>query len=420
MRGQAPKALTPVASPLHFFGAEVRRFRTARGWSTYELGRRLHQSGDLVRKIEVAEKAPAHGDFVKECDDVLEARGALLRMWPLINRERKTRARNPSTTDQFHPAADDRAVLDWLLTDPEPARIPQDSIAAGNAAAQLVILRQIDHLQGAGRTYSHVTGYLSRDLSALTGVAPEVAIGYLELAGYEAVDLGSDGRAQRHYLDALRIATVTGDRLYGGYIVGVSLAHLALHCGDPRHAARLSMAALRGIEAESSPALRAACRTVLARAHARLGDERACTAALREVEGDLSRSNPTLEPPWIRYFGHADLADEMAHAWFDLGRHGQAHREAVTSISLLEPSRVRRLAMENALAAAALARSAQIEEGCHVAREAIVHASKTASFRSLHRVTMMLAEFHPYGDTSAVKDLREFADVTLDQPAVEM
>jgi hypothetical protein len=92
--------------------------------------------------------------------------------------------------------------------------------------------------------------------------------------------------------------------------------------------------------------VRAAVGTVLARAHARRGDERACTAALTRVETDLSRSNPGTEPAWISYFGEADLADEKAHCFFDLGRHDLAQFEAGHAVTLLNPTRVRRLVID--------------------------------------------------------------------------
>ncbi|GIG67757.1 helix-turn-helix domain-containing protein [Phytomonospora endophytica] len=409
--------LTPTASACHYFGAEIRRLRTRLGWSTYELGRRIHQSPDLVRKVEVAIRVPSY-EFVKNCDHVLAADGLLTSMWALLQRERRIRLLGTEVSGRLNPAADDRAVLDWLLTHPQPRPSSRLLAAGGDAADRLRRLRHIDHLHGAGRNHTDVTDLMERDLPGLSTTAPEIAIGYLELAGYQAVDLGHDEQAQRHYLDALRLAAISDDRLYGAYIVGVSLAHLALHYGDPRHAARLTEAALRGLDtAESSPAVRAACRAVLARAHARLGDERACTAALRHAETDLERSNPALEPPWIAYYGPADLADEIAGALLDLGRHEHAHQQAATAIALLDPIRVRRLAIEHALAATALARSAKIDEACHAARQAIEHATRTTSFLVMHRMTMLLAEFQPHSRMSVVGELRELASASLGRMA---
>lgn len=92
----------------------------------------------------------------------------------------------------------------------------------------------------------------------------------------------------------------------------------------------------------------AACRTVLARAHTRRGDEPARATALLQAEADLARSRPGEEPTWIGYFGEADLADENAHCFFDLGLHELAQREATRAVELLEPHRIRRLAIDTA------------------------------------------------------------------------
>lgn len=412
--GRAPKDLTPSTSPLHYFGAEVRRLRQQRGLSQSEFAQLILQGKDLVRKIEAADRLPSH-DFVESCDMALGAAGALLRLWPMLERERLVRlSRDPVRPGRggFSSDATDRPVLDWLLAS-EPGT--QRMLGSGETAdaAKLRQLRHADHLHGAGDTYPQLTDYLGRDLTALSSRAPQLAVGFLELAGYEAVDLGSDGQAQEHYLRALGIATAAGDWLYGGYLIAVSLAHLALHCGDAQHAVRLASAAIRGTEHSATPAVRAAFHAVLARGHARLGNETACTAALRRVEAGLSRSNPADEPEWIRYFGEADLADEMAHCFFDLGHSARAGQEVAAAIELLDPSRVRRLAMDNALYASGLARDGDIDEACTVGCRSIDHAARTTSFRSAHRITLMMAELHPYADLRPVRDLSEYARSAL-------
>jgi tetratricopeptide (TPR) repeat protein len=271
----------------------------------------------------------------------------------------------------------------------------------------------MDHVHGAGAIYPTLERSLSGRLRDLTVTAPQVASGMLELAGYEAVDLGVDGIAQGHHLRALQLMTRSGNTLYGGYLVAVSLAHLALHCGDSDQAARLAVAGLRGTQAQATPAVRAAFRTVLARAHARRGDEAACTAALLQVDTDLARSRTDEEPHWIRYFGEADLADEKAHCFFDLGRYEQAYQETQAALCLLPPDRARRVCIDSALQAAALARAHQVEHACAVARRAIDTATGVTSFRAAHRIVLMLAELHPYADVPAVQDVVEYAHTRL-------
>jgi transcriptional regulator with XRE-family HTH domain len=415
--GQTPKKLEPTKSPLHFFGAEMRRLRQQAGLSQADLGKLLFQHKDLVRKVEAASRKPSR-EFVERCDEVLGADGTLRQMWPMLERERLLRpSRDPGTaaaTPTFHSEATDRPVLDWLLSSSVDARSQRaEDENASRAAEKLKHLRDVDHAHGAGETYPDVADYLGRGLKSLVTHAPQIATGFLELAGYEAVDLGADGLAQQHYLRALGIISASGDRLYGGYLVAVSLAHLALHCGDADQAVRLATAALRGTDHQTSPAVRAAFRAVLARAHARRGDEAACAVTLLQVEADLSRSNPADEPAWISYFGEADLADEKAHCFFDLGLHSLAQREATRAVELLKPSRTRRLAIDTALLASSLARSRELEQACEVGRRAADYAASTASFRSSHRIALMMAELQPYFALPAVHDLSEYVRVTL-------
>lgn len=409
--GQNPKELQPARSVLHFIGAEVRRLRQELGMSQADLGQALFVHRDLVRKIESADRMPSD-ELVMGCDRILDAKGQLRRLLPLLARERSLRlARDPgSGTTGYRSEATDRPVLDWLLSGTADAgRSGVGDEVAVDAAGRLRQLRGADHVHGAGTIYPRLAGILDRDLDLLVARMPRVATGFLELAGYEAVDLGADGLAQRHYLRALEVATLANDRLYGGYLIAVSLAHLALHCGDARQAARLTAAALRGTEQRITPAVRAAFRAVLARTHARRGDETACLAALRQAETDLSRSRPGDEPVWIAYFGEGDLADERAHCFFDLGHYELAQREAAKAVQLLGPGRVRRLAIDTALRATALARRRQIEHACAIARRAVDHAANVASFRSAHRVVLMMAELQPHSGLPDVRELTEYA-----------
>ncbi len=417
--GQAPRPLVPARSVLDYVGAQLRQLRIARGMSQADLAPLVFVHRDLVRKIEVAERIPSP-EFLKGCDEVLQTGGALARLSPLAERERLLHSARASDVDAatFRGSALDRPVLDWLLAVPTSSqRADSDADGGGDgsagAAADLRELRALDHVCGAGAIYPTLTRSLSGRLQGLTVIAPHIATGMLELAGYEAIDLGVDGVAQGHYLRALQVMTQSGNTLYGGYLVAVSLAHLALHCGDPDQAARLAAAGLHGTQGQATPAVRAAFRTVLARAHARRGDEAACTATLLQVDADLARSRADEEPDWIRYFGEADLADEKAHCFFDLGRYELAYQETKTALDLLPPGRARRISIDTALQAATLARKQDVEGACMVARQAVDHTTGMTSFRAAHRIVLMLAELHPYADTADVRDVVDYAHTRL-------
>jgi transcriptional regulator with XRE-family HTH domain len=80
------RELDPGASPLAFFGAELRRQRVAASLSQDELGRVIMFSGALVGRIEMAERMPSR-DFADRCDEALNAGGFFGRFRELVKRE---------------------------------------------------------------------------------------------------------------------------------------------------------------------------------------------------------------------------------------------------------------------------------------------------------------------------------------------
>jgi transcriptional regulator with XRE-family HTH domain len=84
---QAPRDLVPDRSVRHFFGAELRRWRTGRDLSQDRLGALVLQSGDTIGKVEKAERWPTH-DLAERCDRVLATGGDLARLWPLVEQQR--------------------------------------------------------------------------------------------------------------------------------------------------------------------------------------------------------------------------------------------------------------------------------------------------------------------------------------------
>jgi transcriptional regulator with XRE-family HTH domain len=79
--GQRSRPLRPELSALHLFGARLRSLRQECGLSQQGLGKLVHCSGDLIGKIEKAERRPQN-DLVVRCDNVLAANGSLLAMLP--------------------------------------------------------------------------------------------------------------------------------------------------------------------------------------------------------------------------------------------------------------------------------------------------------------------------------------------------
>jgi transcriptional regulator with XRE-family HTH domain len=68
------RVLDPGSSLLAFFGAELRRRRTAAGLSQDQLGHAITYSAALVGRVEVGERMPSL-DLARRCDDVLATGG---------------------------------------------------------------------------------------------------------------------------------------------------------------------------------------------------------------------------------------------------------------------------------------------------------------------------------------------------------
>jgi tetratricopeptide (TPR) repeat protein len=326
----------------------------------------------------------------------------------------------------FLPAALDRPALDWLVGG-ESRRFSREDHQVDEAflaatEQQLAQLRNRDHELGAGAVYPDVTVFLNTEVRRLVAVGAgtpmgrrvhAVALGAFELAGYQAVDLGADGVAQQHYLHALALTQSTGDRLYGAYLLAVSIGHLALHCGHPHRGLRMVQTAIQGGSSAVTPLVGAALHAVLARAHARLGEERECSSALAVAEAWLARADLDDEPPWMRYLTPAYLADEVAHCLFDLGHYDSARREIDHAVAGVGASRVRRLAIDTALLASSLARSGQVDEACTRAREAAELARRTTSMRTIQRVAQVRLDISPYEHEREVVDLLDFLHEVL-------
>ncbi|NGO67919.1 helix-turn-helix domain-containing protein [Streptomyces boncukensis] len=80
------KKLDPGASPLHYFGAELRWWRERAGLTLDGLGARVFVTGSLIGQFETAVKVPTD-EHVPRLDEAVGASGALMRAWELVRRQ---------------------------------------------------------------------------------------------------------------------------------------------------------------------------------------------------------------------------------------------------------------------------------------------------------------------------------------------
>ncbi|OEV07143.1 transcriptional regulator [Streptomyces nanshensis] len=271
---------------------------------------------------------------------------------------------------------------DWLITTPDGQvarsagpRVGMSDVAAVRATTNS--LCQLDHRFGGGHVRPVVVHYLNSVVSGLLVGSYKEGVGralfaaaarLTELAGYMAVDTGQTGLAQRHFIQALRLAQVAGDRAYGGYVLAASMSHLTASLGNPREAAQLARAAQEGARGHATPRTEAMFCVAEARGHALLGDVRACLEAAGRAQSAMERAvagDPSDDPVWISHFGRAYLADELAHCHRDLRRPREAAELAGESLAGHPADRVRRRAIGTFLLASAQLEKRELEHACH-------------------------------------------------------
>ncbi|WP_086562274.1 helix-turn-helix domain-containing protein [Streptomyces africanus] len=81
------RRLDPTASPLDYFGSELRRYRESAGLSQKELGDCIFCTGSLVGQIETAHKVPTR-EFAERADVALLTDGFFSRLVGLVLRSR--------------------------------------------------------------------------------------------------------------------------------------------------------------------------------------------------------------------------------------------------------------------------------------------------------------------------------------------
>jgi transcriptional regulator with XRE-family HTH domain len=80
-----PLDLDPSSSVAAYFGAELRRYRVAADLTQERLGEVINYTGALVGLVETAKRTPTR-EFAERCDVALDTDGALIRLWPLLQR----------------------------------------------------------------------------------------------------------------------------------------------------------------------------------------------------------------------------------------------------------------------------------------------------------------------------------------------
>jgi transcriptional regulator with XRE-family HTH domain len=467
--GQAPRELTPLESALHFFGAQLRHWRTVRELSQAALGQRTHDSGALIGKIEKGERFPSLA-LARRLDLALDTGGALEQLWPQVDRERATRdapgdapdsggeshagdlglawSATPQATvevvaELWRSELDRRSVFmsaawvasafagptrEWLLN-------RQDEIVQGWSGRHVgqsdidalwemcQAFTDVDQRLGGGYARSTLLHYVNQAVLPLlkgsyddiTGRDLMAATARLcDLCGYMSWDSGRQGLAQRYFIQALRLAQASGNRALGAHI----LADMATQAHSLGEAAQALDLASAGLECDS-PLTQARCAAWQGRAHALRGDQHACAQACSIAERALDRAVPADERVWFKVFTPDHMTHEMLHMASDLGRHDDVQRLAPAVLASASAGGMER---RRVLGTTALASSylpslgnsrGDIDRACDLLCQVIPSLGSLNSTHSLDRVNSVRRALAAHAERPSVQKVEDHFRCTI-------
>ncbi|WP_155347158.1 hypothetical protein [Acrocarpospora pleiomorpha] len=324
------------------------------------------------------------------------------------------------------PDAWGRALITWLLSRPEPFPTRERATASvGESDVQAIrittkLFADMGFQFGGGHARSALVQYYHREVVPMLDSRFTEAVGrslftaaaeITELVAWTAYDLGRHGLAQRYFLQGLRLAQASGDRMIGGLLLA-DMSHQATYLGRFDQAIQLARAAQEGCRAVSTATPMALFHAMEARAHAGNGDELACSRALVGAEAFLNRRNPDDDPSWVGYFDAAELASEGAHCYRDLRKPAQAQEFVAQAVGLCDPMYVRTLAFDRLVHAATYVHVNEPAQAATVAVEAIQLAGSLKSERYLRYIRDLKADLAAFKGDSEVKD---FHDLVADK-----
>jgi len=469
--GQIPRELTPLESALHFFGAQLRHWRTARQLSQAALGQRTHDSGALIGKIEKGERFPSLA-LARRLDLALDTGGALEQLWPQVDHERATHQAprdTPASSDGsdvgdlglawsatpqatvevvaqlWRTDVDRRSALasvawvasaftgptrEWLLNrqdevlHDQPGRpVSQRDVDA--LWAMCGAFTDADHRLGGGYARSTLLHYVNQVVLPLLQGSYDSIIGrelmaatarLCDLCAFMSFDSGKQGLAQRYFIQALRLAQAGGNRALGAHILA-DMSMQAHYLGDASQALELATAGFNtGLDC-GSPSTVARCAALQGRAHALSGDRQACSAACTTAERTLDRAMPADEPDWIQFFTAEQLTAEMLYMAGDLGRPHDVQRLAPVVLGSSGVMERRRVLCTTALANSYLPSpgnpGSDIDQACDLLSQVIPSLSSLSSTRSLEHVNSVRRALTAHAGRPSVQAIEDHFRSTI-------
>jgi transcriptional regulator with XRE-family HTH domain/tetratricopeptide (TPR) repeat protein len=456
--GQQPNELTPGASPLHAWGAELRELRIGRGFSLRKLAVAALVDHSHLARFERAERTPDRSQVVR-LDAALDANGSLLRLWVRLGLD--VASKSHVANSAVHVA---KSSVDLVLSLPEqaasdgeglsvPCRLEDGSVvwmaldrrallrggvglgavAATSLGSSAVAVPRprvtaaygptpVEHLQRTRRLlidsdnllgprslvttvreHIEVIGGLRRDTQGEDRRSlMELQTQYGEFLSWLYQDLGDVAQAQ-HWLDrAFQWSHTVGDSELTAYVLARK-AQLAGDMADVTEVVDLAEAAQRTAAPRSR--LAAVARTFEGYGHALRGEASESERALDHVRNslDMVASDPG---PWGVWLNTAYVEVHRGQSLEALGKHEQAADAFAGAIRALPDGYHRDRGVYLARQAVSLAEARAPEEASAVGLQALSVAEDTGSGRIVNELTRLDQALAGWGSVSEAADFR--------------
>lgn len=298
-----------------------------------------------------------------------------------------------------------RSDLDELRAAADDARRWDSKYGGGSWRANSVTtclqeraapLLQGSFSDGVGRELYSVTAELSR------------------LAGWTAFDVGRHEAAQRHFIQALRLARAGGDVQLGCYVL-TTMAMQSLLRGFASEAVDMAQGAYARAGRDAAPRVLAFTKLIEARAHAREGDAKSSSRALAESETLLGRAaeDSREEPSWIDFFHHARLSADAAEIFRDLKNPKAALAWNQRATAMPTGVFTRSVGMRLAIVGTAHLQSGDLDQGLALGNRSVDILARVRSSRAKDYVTEFTTALTPWQREPLVRDFTRRANRDL-------
>ncbi|MER5970549.1 sporulation protein [Streptomyces sp. NPDC002055] len=289
-----------------------------------------------------------------------------------------------------------RADLDELREAADDARRWDSKYGGGNWKANSVTVCL--HERAAPLLQGSFSDEVGRELFS---AAAELS----RLAGWTAFDVGQHQAAQRHFIQALRLARAGGDVELGCYVL-TTMAMQSLLRGFAGEAIDMVQGAFERAKGRAVPRVLAFTKLIEARAHARDNEPRAASRALAVSEHLLGTANTESgdEPAWIDFYGHARLSADAAEVFRDL-RNPRAALGWNQQATAMPPGVfTRSVGMRLAIVGTAHLQARDLDHGLELGNRSVDILARVKSSRAKDYVREFTAALGPWRREPAVRD----------------